>query len=304
MDDEEEETEIMNLPLHRRRTTTTTPGASFSSLNNTTAAVNKELSWEELQRIERRRRAILRRSELPYFHILLSIEGTCLRGLSRDWLLWFTMTVFVLVRLDEWYLGSGALPSVARQMGRLNIDIIGGFLSFFLVLFVNQTNSRFQELYKESMAMIKRIHDVASIVRHVLPEAHGKRIVRYLNAAHGAAYAGLNDTYTSRNFFNRLNTQYAWLTNGSEMERIHAFDMDRFLGPAACHELTEWCLHDVDAAFKSNLCKEKDTVALRDKLTQFRCSVDTIYDYCHQPIHFFYIHFLCLLSTCICHCLP
>jgi hypothetical protein len=215
------------------------------------------------------------------------------------------MAVFVLVRLDEWYNlgngtgGGGSLPSVARQLGRLNIDIIGGFLSFFLVLFVNQ------EMYKESMAMIKRIHDVASIVRQVLPEAHGKRIVRYLNAAHGAAYVGLNDTYSMRNFFNRLNTQYAWLTTtttttgntATEMERIHAFDMDRCLGPAACHELTEWCLHDVDAAYKNNLCKEKDTVALREKLTQFRCSVDTIYDYCDQPIHFFYIHFLCLLSA-------
>jgi predicted membrane chloride channel (bestrophin family) len=310
MDEEETESMMNGIPLHRRRTRKPTSTSITCSMvgkkhTSTTATSNKnngnkELSWEELQLIERRRRAILRRSDLPYFNILLSVEGTCLREISRDWLLWLTMTVFVLVHLDAWYLGSGALSSVSRQLGRLNIDIIGGFLSFFLVLFVNQSNARFQEMYRESMAMIKRIHDVASIVRQVLPEAQGKRIVRYMNAAHGAAYVGLNGTYTKSNFFQKQNTQYAWLTttgSNAEMEHIQAFDMDRCLGPAACHELTEWCLHDVDTACKNNLCKEKDAGALRDKLTQFRCSVDVIYDYCDQPIHFFHIHFLCLLSA-------
>jgi predicted membrane chloride channel (bestrophin family) len=317
MDEEEEETEIMNMPLHRRRTAATSATTSTSSTSNMNASTtprgsnsnsqNKELSWEELQRIERRRRAILRRSELPYFKILLSVEGTCLRDISRDWLLWFTMVVFCLVRLEEWYFGGGtagaSLPSVARQLGRLNIDILGGFLSFFLVLFVNQSNARFQQMYGESRAMMKRIHDVASIVHHVVvmpsedAQHHGKRLVRYMNAAHAAAYVGLNDTYTSRNFFTRLNAQYAWLTTGTEMERIQAFDMDRCLGPAACHELIEWCLHDVETAYKNTVIKEKDYNALRDKILQFRGSVDTIYDYCDQPIHFFYIHFLCLLSA-------
>eukprot|EP00977_Amphora_coffeiformis_P007409 scaffold1600_cov179-Amphora_coffeaeformis.AAC.24 len=145
--------------------------------------------------IERTRRDILRRSEMPYGRILFAFEGTCLRGLSRDWLLWLTMSIFLIVRAEDWFLG--ALPSFAKQVSRLNIDVIGGFLSFFLVLFVNQSNARFQEMYKESMTMVKRIHDISSIVRHALPNAQAKRMVRYMNAAHAAAYVGLNDTYTS-----------------------------------------------------------------------------------------------------------
>ena len=255
---------------------------------------NKELTWEELNRIERRRRDILRRSEMPYGRILVAVEGTCLRGLSRDWLLWLTMSIFLLVRAEDWFLG--ALPAFAKQVSRLNIEVIGGFLSFFLVLFVNQSNARFQEMYKESMTMVKRIHDVASIVHHALPIARAKRIVRYMNAAHAAAYVGLNDTYTSQNFFAHLNAKYRWLS-AAEMERIvHELRMDHN-GPSVCHEVTEWCLHDVDTAHKEGLLGEKDYVALRDKITQFRCAVDTIYDYCDQPIHFFYIHFLVLLSA-------
>jgi len=69
-------------------------------------------------------------------------------------------------------------------------------------------------------------------------------------------------------------------------------------GPIVCHEVTEWCLHDVDTAHKADLLGERDYVALRDKITQFRCAVDTIYDYCDQPsTSFFYIHFLVLLSA-------
>jgi hypothetical protein len=36
---------------------------------------------------------------------------------------------------------------------------------------------------------------------------------------------------------------------------------------------------------------------LKEKIIEFRGNVDTLYDYCDQPIHFFYIHFLCLLSA-------
>eukprot|EP00957_Ditylum_brightwellii_P059583 4524068-Ditylum_brightwellii.AAC.1 len=44
-------------------------------------------------------------------------------------------------------------------------------------------------------------------------------MVRYMNAAHAAAYVGLNDTYTSQNFFAHLNAKYRWLST-AEMERI------------------------------------------------------------------------------------
>jgi len=36
---------------------------------------------------------------------------------------------------------------------------------------------------------------------------------------------------------------------------------------------------------------------LHTRIVAFRAAMDGIYDYCDQPPHFFYIHFLCLLSA-------
>ena len=39
------------------------------------------------------------------------------------------------------------VPEEVDVMSKTNIGVLGGFLSFFLVLFVNQTNGRFLEMY-------------------------------------------------------------------------------------------------------------------------------------------------------------
>jgi hypothetical protein len=54
---------------------------------------------------------------------------------------------------------------------------------------------------------------------------------------------------------------------------------------------------DVQLAFKEGHVDAREAGALKEKIIQFRGNLDTLYDYCDQPIHFFYIHFLCLLSA-------
>jgi len=253
----------------------------------------KEYTWTELQAIEAKRRNILERAELPYWRILTYMEGTCLKALSSDWLLWFTMSVFCAIRLQAWT--SGMLPEFARELGRMNIDVIGGFLSFFLVLFVNQANGRFQDMYKESMNACKRIYDVAGNVTTALPPHQARRMVRYLNAAHAAGYVGLGQAYSKKHFFQNINAKYALLTVSEANLLNDSVDMDA--GPEACHQLVEWCMKDVDSAYEAKLLEVKDFVNIREKLLAMRSSIDTLYDYADQPIHFFYIHFLILLST-------
>ena len=102
-------------------------------------------TWKELNEIEYRRRAILKRVELPLWKILLSWDGTCLKVLSRDWLLWLPLAIYTVIRLQA---RLGFLPVFIVDLGDADIDILGGFLSFFLVLFVNQSNTRFTEMYK------------------------------------------------------------------------------------------------------------------------------------------------------------
>ena len=59
-----------------------------------------------------------------------------------------------------------------------NLEILGGFLSFFLVLFVNQTNGRFLEMYSFSKASSGRIQDLAGLAKAHLPTEIAVRLVR------------------------------------------------------------------------------------------------------------------------------
>lgn len=81
----------------------------------------------------------------------------------------------------------------------------------------------------------------------------------------------------------------------AEMNRMNELDMDH--GIDACHEIIEWCMKDVQLAAQKGFIDSRETGVLREKLMSFRSNMGSLYDFCDQPIHFFYIHFLCLLSA-------
>ena len=249
-------------------------------------------TWDELEAIEKHRRTILKRGELPFWKVLSFYHGTCLEAMSHDWLIRLTVGIFVAIRVSARF--EDAIPDFVQQLGKTDIGIIGGFLSFFLVLFVNQSNTRFNEMYKASMASSGKIHDVAGLIATTFPRANAFRMVRYLNAAHVAAYVGLNPTYTKREFFDKLN-DIQQLLSAEEMERVSRLDMDQ--GADAAHEIIQWAMMDVQRGYKAGYIDAREAAALKEKVLQFRGHLGTFYDYTDQPIHFFYQHFLCLLSA-------
>lgn len=179
----------------------------------------------------------------------------------------------------------------------------GGFLSFFLVFFVNQANARFTSMFQESMNCIKRIYDVASIVATAFPKPHAHRIVRYMNAAHALGYAGLSSTYSYKHFIETSNQKYSLLTKAELflvqdiLEQSATSIPGAAFGPDAMQEVAEWCMKDVDLAYRTGIIEVKDFAALRDKVLALRGSMNTLYEYNDQPILFFYVHFTCLLSA-------
>lgn len=251
----------------------------------------QKIPFSELQEIEFRRRKILRRTELPFWRILGYFEGTCLKAMAVDWLLWVSILSYVGLRVC---LRSDAIWLGNNGFGDTDVSVLGAFLSFFLILFVNQSNSRFHDMYKTAMHCPSRIFDIALICAPALPKEGSSRLIRYLNAAHIAGYVGLSRTYTKQEFFDKFNDKFQ-LLNKDEMMRINMLDMDH--GSDAFHELVGWCMMDIESAFRKGQIDAREKSALKDKTVQFRASMDGLYEYCDQPIHFFYIHFLCLLSA-------
>lgn len=73
------------------------------------------VSWRELQSIESRRRAILKRSELPFYKILSFWDGTCLKAIGTAPLLWITLTIYVVCRIQI-RLGEN-IPGFMKDLG-------------------------------------------------------------------------------------------------------------------------------------------------------------------------------------------
>jgi len=62
-------------------------------------------------------------------------------------------------------------------------------------------------------------------------------------------------------------------------------------------ELVTWCQQDVAQARKDGHIDSYQEKFMHDKIPAFRAAMDGMYDYTDQPPHFFYIHFLVLLSA-------
>jgi len=254
-------------------------------------------NWETLQAIEARRRSLLVQVELPVYRILVSWDGTCLKELCADPLVWFPVIVFFIVRLQAYSGSEQPANFIESMLDSSNIDILGGFVAFLLVLFVNQTNERFWAMYQLSKRCCGLIQDTAGLVTNQFPSTaveSKKRLMRYMNAAHIAGYVGLGGPYSHQHFFTHFNEEHH-LLHPEELAELAVYNMDA--GSATFKTLCTWCQREVVSARKAGHIDSYEAVQLQERMLNFRAAMDGIYDFCEQPTQFFYIHFLILIST-------
>lgn len=68
-------------------------------------------------------------------------------------------------------------------------------------------------------------------------------------------------------------------------------------GGSCYRELVAWCQLEVSDAAAEGLIDARTAVMYRDKLLDFQGALSGLYNFADQPILFFYIHFISLLST-------
>ena len=250
-----------------------------------------EHTWEDLEAIETRRRAILLRGEHNLWKTLCCVDGTVIRFLMEDSLFWITVILYVTIRLLARY---SQIPAFVAGLGDGNLTTIGGFITFFLALYVNNSHARYFDQYDQAMACKGRILDVASLAATYLPKTTAHRIVRYMNAAHVAGYVGLSSTYSYPNFFVKVNKDFCLLT-ALELERMNTIDLDK--GGSCNRELIVWCLREIQFCHAQGIIDHELSREFRDHILRLRAALGTIYDAADLPIPFFYVHFISLLTA-------
>ena len=173
---------------------------------------------------------------------------------------------------------------------------MAGFLLFFLVFYVNQNHHRYFELHKDSMVMMGRVSDVATLSKAILPMERARRINRFMNAAHVAMYTGLSSTYEKDNFFDPLEARFALLTDEELYRVVEEIDVDNS-GPKAAFEIISWIMCDIRDAQINSFIDTNEAMQLRQQLLEFRSTIAKVFVTTTLPIPFFYVHFLSLLTA-------
>lgn len=249
--------------------------------------------WGRLQDIERKRRALLKRTDEGTFKIIFSIQGTFWRILVRTTLLWVTVAIFVLVRLESLWGPRWAVP----PMDASHVGVVGGIVTFLLVYFHIQYSNRFDRLYSNSSACQGRIFDLSLLARSTLPKDRATRLMRYMNAAHILGYVGLSpEVYSMDDCFYHLNKKYKLLTQ-KEFDRLREVGTGKGRGSAMYREALSWCVMDIHDALRCGVIGEYSSILFLNNIMTFRSKFGNMYDLDDQPIMFFYIHFIHFLSA-------
>jgi len=259
------------------------------------------LQYEQLIKEDKDRELVASYCEEPFWKIIFHFKGTVLRVIIEDILFWLTLATFVSIRVKTRYeerpVGAD-LETTEAQYENLsqNLVYVGGFLLFFLVFYVNQNHHRYFCLHQDSMKMMGRVNDVATLAKAILPMERARRINRFMNAAHVAMYTGLSSTYEKDNFFDPLEARFALLTDEELYRVVEEIDVDNS-GPKAAFEIISWIMCDVRDAQINSFIDTNEAYQLREQVLNFRSTVAKVFVTTTLPIPFFYVHFLSMLTA-------
>jgi predicted membrane chloride channel (bestrophin family) len=146
------------------------------------------------------------------------------------------------------------------------------------------------------MFLMGRVNDMATLVKAVLPMERGRRINRFMNAAHVAMYTGLSSTYEKDNFFDPLEARFALLTDEELYRIVNEIDVDNS-GAKASFEIITWIMCDIRDAQINSFIDTNEAMQMRELLLKFRSTIAKVFVTTTLPIPFFYVHFLSMLTA-------
>ena len=256
--------------------------------------MSKQDHYEKLKRVEKKRRRILLQVGDRHWRTLFRWNGTFCRHVFTDPILWINTAVLLTLRFhlmqDENF--TNRLKQVMESY-KHEIHSIAATLGFFLVFFIMENNTRFTETYEHAMEAKGNILAIASMAKSKLKRDQGLKIVRLINAAYAAGFVGLSDAYTYDGCFLELNKSLMLLTE-EELQRVVECKMDE--GGSCYREILQWVQIEVENLREDQQVDETTASVLAERVINIQSSISQLYNFCDQPLIFFYIHLLYIVT--------
>jgi predicted membrane chloride channel (bestrophin family) len=182
------------------------------------------------------------------------------------------------------------------------VGIIGAFHSLFLVFYASQSYGRFMQQYTCVADAQARVGDIVLLATNCIQQSSigrsaAHRIMRHVNAMHVLSYVGLGETaYSEQNFLRPFNRRHQLLTK-QEYERVLEIgpNADQ-AGSAASDEVCSWLLRDIQVERAEDRLGDTEADQLRGLVLKLRDQLGTLADFAAQPIPFFYVHLITIIS--------
>ncbi len=256
--------------------------------------MRKQGYYEKLKSVEKKRRRILQQGGDQHWRILFRWDGTFCRSVLTDPILWINTGILLALRYHLMHNDSFTyrLKQVMDSY-KHEIQAIAGTLGFFLVFFILENNTRFTETYDHAMTAKGNILGIASIAKSKLNRDEGLKIVRLLNAAYAAAFVGLSEAYSYDGYFLEINKSLMLLTE-EELKRVEECKMDE--GGSCYREIIQWVQIEVENLRLYQQVDDTTASVLAERIINVQSSLSQIYNFCDQPLIFFYIHLLYIVT--------
>lgn len=217
--------------------------------------------YEQTERMNDKRRKLLKRSNLTGIRIIFHWKYTLLVGIFLDSQLYLSLLAYGLGR----YLKASALTTLAPTT-LTGVGILANLFSFLLVFYLTQSYSRFQAQYEIAMSIEGRIFDAIMHARATLTPEGAWRLFRHLNAAHLLCYTGFGDVYNEANLLFPLNAKYA-LLNDSELHRLRSLG---FRGGSCYREVLAWAIEGIKLQRREDVIDAMEMDTLVGQVFQLR----------------------------------
>ena len=259
--------------------------------------------YKKLQKVELRRRRLLRKTEDPAWKVVFNWHGTIYPIVFSDALIWISLGLFLILRItarrDDYVREKLQETFTMRTSdGKTEkvdeLKSVASFLGFFLVFYCVQNNTRYMAQYDHAMKAKGAIFAIASLARAKLNRSSGLKIVRYLNASYAAAFVGLSDAYTFKTYFLEVNRTFILLTS-EEVGRIRDCDMEA--GGSAYRELLQWVQVEIAKIHEDKRIDDQTARLMHNYVIDVQSHLSALFNYKDQPLIFFYIHLVVFITV-------
>ena len=256
-----------------------------------------KITHDAVKKMDKRRKALLalarNTSAINTLWKLHLMPRTVIPKIFKKPMIWALLSTFVLGAMLQRF-GAFTAQQLGEAEALMDMGGLGTTVAFMTVFYTGYCYTRSQNQFDDIQTMMHAINNVCIVARTSFGDDFEiRRLWRYLNLLHAAAYCGITASATQSNFFDPLRMKYGLEGEGynrdEEEKLIKALDIDGN-GMRVCSLYLVWSFEVVQGEAVRGSIGEATQTYLQGEIAKIGVSIQRLYAYRYQVMPFVYTH--------------